>query len=278
MGKSVLITGCTPGGIGHALAREFRARGSHVIATGRTASKIHVLEEEGIDCVSLVVDDPVSVAKCHKTVKTLLRGKGLDFLINNAGRTVIRPAAETDLAEAKGIFAANVLAVIDITQMFLPELITAGGVVVNIGSVASHLPVPYMAVYNASKAALYAYSETLRLEVAPLGVKVTHIQTGNVTTNGFEGNITVLEDKSQWIAAREEFNKRQELAATSGSSPEVFAKALVSGLVSGYKKVRWVGDGAFIVRVALAIQNWFPFDILSFMLTKMYGLDKVRRP
>ncbi|GAB5587676.1 NADPH-dependent 1-acyl dihydroxyacetone phosphate reductase [Umbelopsis nana] len=84
--KSVLITG--PGGIGHALAKEFHSRGLRVFATGRTVSKIASLQELGIDCVSLVVDDPTSVAECHKEVQRLLAGRGLDFIINNAGKSM----------------------------------------------------------------------------------------------------------------------------------------------------------------------------------------------
>lgn len=76
---------CTPGGIGHALAKELRQRGLKVIATGRTLEKIAGLKELGVDCVALTVDDPKSVAACHEEVVKLLEGKGLDYLVNNAG-------------------------------------------------------------------------------------------------------------------------------------------------------------------------------------------------
>jgi len=70
------------------------------MATGRTVSKISNLEEFGIECVSLTVDNPKSVAECHEKVKQLLKGKGLDFLINNAGKSmasVISPLWRTSL-------------------------------------------------------------------------------------------------------------------------------------------------------------------------------------
>jgi 1-acylglycerone phosphate reductase len=188
-----------------------------------------------------------------------------------------RPAAETNLGEMKDIFSVNVFAVIDITQTFLPELIAAKGTIVNIGSVVGHMPIPYSAVYCGSKAALYAYSESLRLEVAPLGVKVTYIQTANVKTNIFRGR-TTLNDNSLWIEAREAFDHTQEQAATTGMEPEAYAKSLTSQLVSGHRNVRWVGEGAFMVWFMLELQKFLPFQIITPLLTKLYGLDKVERP
>lgn len=273
--RSVLITGCSPGGIGYALAKEFSSRGFQVFATGRTVTKIASLQDFGIECVSLVVDDPTSVAECHEEVRRLLAGRGLDFVINNAGKTVNRPAVETDLAEAKDIFASNVLGVIDIIQTFLPELLAAKGTIVNMGSVAGHLPLPFNAVYCASKAALYAYSESLRVELAPLGVKVTYIQTGNVKTNILRGR-THLDEHSLWAAISEVFDKRQEIAATTGDEPEVFAKSLASKLLSGYKNVRWVGESAFVVRMLIALEHWLPFQLWPFMFSQAYKMEKIK--
>jgi 1-acylglycerone phosphate reductase len=81
---SVLITGCTPGGIGNALAREFHARNLRVFATARSRSSISDLEELGIETLDLAVDDEESVKALKKEVEGLLKGKGLDYLVNNA--------------------------------------------------------------------------------------------------------------------------------------------------------------------------------------------------
>ena len=86
--KTVLITGCSPGGIGHALAKECHSRGLRVFATGRTASKISDLYQLGIECLELIVDDHESVKQCHATVIQSLAGNGLDYLVNNAGRCI----------------------------------------------------------------------------------------------------------------------------------------------------------------------------------------------
>uniref|UniRef100_A0A093UU75 NADPH-dependent 1-acyldihydroxyacetone phosphate reductase n=1 Tax=Talaromyces marneffei PM1 TaxID=1077442 RepID=A0A093UU75_TALMA len=81
--KSVLITGCTPGGIGHALCHEFHRRGLHVIATARDFSVLADLAEAGVSTVQMDVTDPISIQNCHKIVSELTNGR-LDILVNNA--------------------------------------------------------------------------------------------------------------------------------------------------------------------------------------------------
>jgi len=78
--KSVLITGCSPGGIGHALARAFHARGLRVFATARTTKQIDDLAEQGIETLPLVVDNDASILSCFKSVEELTQGRGLDYL------------------------------------------------------------------------------------------------------------------------------------------------------------------------------------------------------
>ncbi|BCR87063.1 uncharacterized protein ACHE_31050S [Aspergillus chevalieri] len=86
--RSVLITGCSPGGIGNSLAREFHRNGLRVFATARDAKTIEELEALGIDTLSLVVDDEDSVRFCYEEVERRLGEKGLDYLVNNAGRSM----------------------------------------------------------------------------------------------------------------------------------------------------------------------------------------------
>jgi NAD(P)-dependent dehydrogenase (short-subunit alcohol dehydrogenase family) len=81
---------CSPGGIGHDLALELRQRGLRVFASGRTLERISDLKEAGIECITLTVDDPKSVAACHEEMVGLLNGEGLDYLFNNAGMGLYR--------------------------------------------------------------------------------------------------------------------------------------------------------------------------------------------
>lgn len=78
--KTVLITGCSPGGIGHALALCFHSRGLRVFATARTTKQISDLADQGIETLPLIVDNDESILSCFKTVEQLTEGRGLDFL------------------------------------------------------------------------------------------------------------------------------------------------------------------------------------------------------
>ncbi|MCJ1413081.1 hypothetical protein MMC19_007183 [Ptychographa xylographoides] len=85
--KTILITGCSPGGIGNALAREFHARGLRVFATARKTETISDLSGLGMECLSLVVDEESSVQACFAEVQKRVGDSGLDYLFNNAGRS-----------------------------------------------------------------------------------------------------------------------------------------------------------------------------------------------
>ena len=87
--EDVLTTAsrCSKGGIGHALALEFHRRGLRVFPTARKAESLADLAAMGMEPMSLVVDDPKSVRECYKQIETLVGGRGLDYIFNNAGRS-----------------------------------------------------------------------------------------------------------------------------------------------------------------------------------------------
>ncbi|KAI0019665.1 putative short-chain dehydrogenase/reductase [Xylariomycetidae sp. FL0641] len=165
--KTVLITGCSEGGTGEALAREFHGHGLRVFATARTPEKMRGLGDRGVEVLALDVADAAAV---QRTVAAVARPTGgtLDLLVNNAG-----VGCQVPLPEACAPLAAP------------PRRI------VNIGSVASRVPIPWSGVYyNASKAALGLLSDTLRVELAPLGVEVLHVVTGGSPAGAPEPNDT----------------------------------------------------------------------------------------
>ncbi|KAG5302037.1 short chain dehydrogenase/reductase [Histoplasma ohiense] len=167
--KSVLITGCSPGGIGHSLAREFHRNGLRVLATARDKSSLISLKEQGIETLSLVVNKEESRKACCDEVELLLKGKGLDYLVNNAGLNYTVPVLDVNLQEAREVFETNFISVIAMCQEFAPLIIKAKGTIVQIGSVAGIIPYVFGGVYNASKAALHSLSDSLRVELAPFG-------------------------------------------------------------------------------------------------------------
>lgn len=137
--KTVLVTGCSNGGLGAAMAMAYQARGFRVFATLRNRAKGGSLEEiEGIEILELDVTSEESVRQCAKEVEKLTGGS-LDILVNNAGIATIMPLLDTSVADAKKIYDSNVWAILLMTQAFAPMLIKSKGTVCNISSVSCEL-------------------------------------------------------------------------------------------------------------------------------------------
>lgn len=106
------------------------------------------------------------------------------MLINNAGSAVHVPALDLDIEGAvKNMFDVNVFGVMRMVKACGPMLIVSEGCIVNVGSIAPIVPLAFSSAYNATKAALHAYGDALKLEMEPLGVQVTTIITGGVKSN-----------------------------------------------------------------------------------------------
>ncbi len=143
MPQSVLITGCSAGGIGHSLALAFQKRGLMVFATAR---KLLSMTELGnlpnVHLLTLDVTSETSIASAVETVQAKTGGK-LDFLVNNAGQTYYAPGLDTDITVAKEMFETNFWGVLRVTQAFAPLLVAAKGTLITIGSVLGYLHIPY---------------------------------------------------------------------------------------------------------------------------------------
>ena len=131
-----LITGCSDGSIGSALAREFLKHGVNVFATARDVGKMSSLKEiKGIKLLPLDVTSSTSIAEAVETVKVETGGK-LKYLVNNAGGGYTMPTLDADLEKVKKMYDVNVFGVVAVTQGFAPLVIAAKGAIVNISSVA----------------------------------------------------------------------------------------------------------------------------------------------
>ncbi|KAJ7607364.1 hypothetical protein FB45DRAFT_429960 [Roridomyces roridus] len=186
--KTVLITGCTPGGIGHALAKEYHTQGLRVFATARRQEVLADLASQGVETLQLDVCDDESVKTAREAVAAITGGT-LDILVNNAGQGATGvPSIDLEMDDIKRMYEVNLFGAMRMVKEFAPLLIAGGdGRIVNIGSVVGIVPLPFnSSVYNSSKAALHAYGNTLRLELAPFNVQVTTVITGGVQTKIWE--------------------------------------------------------------------------------------------
>lgn len=158
--RTVLITGCSEGGMGAALAVAFHEAGLHVYATARDHSRMTRLASLGIETIVLDIQSDASIVSCVNK----LSSRNLDILVNNAGASLSMPISDLSLDEAKKIFDVNVWSQLAVTQAFLPLLLKSKGMIVNHTSVVSTTAVPFQSAYNASKAALAMFSDSMRLE------------------------------------------------------------------------------------------------------------------
>lgn len=167
--KVALVTGAGAGGIGGALALELHSAGYFVICAVRRPSSASELLRPGIVAIELDVSSTESVSAAANKVSSLTNDK-LHVLVNNAGSATHRPALDLDVdGVVASMFDVNVLGVMRMVKAFSDLLINAKGCVVNIGSIAPIVPLVYSSAYNATKAALHAYGDALRMELKPLG-------------------------------------------------------------------------------------------------------------
>lgn len=134
--KTILLTGCSEGGIGAALARALASRGHHVFATARNTSKIpqSLTSLANVTIVSLDVTSKPSIEEATKIITAALQAhgfRGLDVLVNNSGRGYTMPLLDVDVDEAKDVYDVNVFGTLRVIQAFSDLLIQAKGRVVN---------------------------------------------------------------------------------------------------------------------------------------------------
>ena len=248
--KSVLITGCSHGGIGSSLADSFQKRGLHVFATARSLSKMaHLADLPNVTLLTLDVTSSSSIADAVKAVAAET-GATLDYLVNNAGRNYMCPTLDVDIREAKATFDVNFWGVLSCIQAFAPLLIAAKGTVVNIGSFQSILNVPYSSIYSASKAAITIFDEVLRIELAVLGVQVVTVITGSVATNiNATGSGFKLQPDSRYTEIEAAINDMAHgKDIPNQMSCQEYAEKVVGDVLGGARGKIWRGGSASVTR------------------------------
>ncbi|GMH19559.1 hypothetical protein Nepgr_021400 [Nepenthes gracilis] len=179
----VLITGCSEGGIGHALALAFAAEKCLVVATSRSLSSMSEFEHDSRFFVQEL--DMLSDESVNHVLSSILESFGnIDILVNNAGTHCVGPLAEIPLSAVEQAFNTNVYGTLRMIQAVVPHMARRKkGKIVNIGSIAALAPGPWAGAYTASKAALHSITDTLRLELKPLGIDVINVAPGAIKSN-----------------------------------------------------------------------------------------------
>ncbi|KAF2028047.1 NAD(P)-binding protein [Setomelanomma holmii] len=249
--KTCLVTGCSSGGVGAALAQAFADNGYHIFATARTPSKVpeSLRETSNVTVLALDVTSSESIAAAAKIVHSKTGGR-LDVLINNAGHGLNMPAMDTSINEARKLFDANFFGVLEVIQAFQHMLIKAKGCIVNNSSLGGYQPFPFITLYQASKAALTIAGEGWRLELAPLGVRVITLVTGGIATKFVDNTQPVNLPEDSYYASIKDVIEHQPEHIPFGMKPEVFASDILRRVERGNTGKAWVGGGSVIARIA----------------------------
>ncbi|ATZ10935.1 SDR family oxidoreductase [Erwinia amylovora] len=204
MQKSIVITGCSSG-IGLVAANDLLRRGYHVIAACRKPQDVERMNQLGFSGVLLDLDDAASVAHAADEIIALCEGC-LFGLFNNGGFGLYGPLQSISRQQLEQQFATNLFGSHQLTILLLPALLASGnGRIINTSSVMGLISTPKRGAYAASKFALEAWSDALRMELHGSGVRVSLIEPGPISTR-FSNNVQQSQQdkpvKNPGIAAR----------------------------------------------------------------------------
>ncbi len=267
-GGVTLITGATSG-IGRAIALELAARGCHVYGTGRRAMADEPRKGEGF--VRYIAMDVTDEASVKAALESVLSAEGrLDVLINCAGNGIAGAVEETGSAEVQGQFDVNFFGAARVARLALPVFrAQQSGVLINVSSVGADFALPFQSCYSASKAALNAWTDALRMEVRPFGVQVAYVCPGDTKT-GFTG-ARAYSDGTKTSAYKSALGKaiyamkRDEL---NGGEPEAIAKA-VARLLNRGRLPHKVTTG-FGYKCIMLAKRLLPYALVEALLRFLY--------
>ena len=230
-----LVTGASSG-IGKATAERLVAAGYKVYGTSRRGV------QQGKQSFEMLPLDVTSDESVAAAVKELLRLEGrIDLLVNNAGFGVAPGGAEeSSIAQARAIFETNFFGLIRMTRAVVPHMRQQGrGRIINISSVLGFLPMPYGALYAATKHAVEAYSESLDHELRTRGIRVSLIQPA-YTKTGFDTNMLEPDAKlDEYREIRTALNQLFPSLIAKGDEPGVVADAVLKAATADRPKLRY---------------------------------------
>lgn len=238
--KSIaLVTGASSG-IGQATAERLASAGYKVYGTSRRGA------QAGQRSFAMLRLDVTNDESVDAAVKEVVRLEGrIDLLVNNAGfSTAPAGAEESSIEQARSIFDTNFFGIVRMTRAVVPHMRYQGsGRIINIGSVFGFLPMPYMALYAATKHAVEGYSESLDHELRTMGIRVSVIEPANTKTQ-FDANLLEPDAKlDAYRAARGAVGKRLTELIADADEPGVVADAVLKAAIAAHPKLRYAAGG-----------------------------------
>lgn len=281
--KSVVITGASTG-IGAACALHLDRLEWKVFAGVRRQGDAEALQAQGsarLTPIALDVTDTVSISTAASAVAGAVGAAGLTGLVNNAGIAVPGPIECLPLPELRRQLEINVVGQVAVTQAFLPLIRAGHGRIVNMGSIAGRMATPFNGAYAASKFALEALTDALRVELAPWGISVSIIEPGAIATPIWEKSAKAAEavlgavppeTMALYADAMDALRKTVARVTKNAVAPVAVARAVEHALAAAKPRTRYVVGGEAKIRAAVAL--FVPDRVRDNLVTKAMRLPK----
>lgn len=275
---NILVTGATAG-IGRHAALELAKRGHHVFAAGRRKDALAALKKEAgklrLDTIVLDVNDAESIASAKSEIESKTDGHGIDALVNNAGWGLVGPLEEISDAELREQFETNVFGLMSVTRAFVPKMRERGfGRVVNLSSIGGRVTFPMMGAYHATKYAVEALSNALRMELAAFGVSVSLIEPGAIRTEFSDVAMKAVSryENGTYGAIVKKADEMNDRFMATAVGPEHTSKAIVKAIESKRPSARYVAPRR--ASIVFALFALIPTRWMDGLLRSVMRLDR----
>lgn len=272
--KILFVTGVSSG-IGQATAKHFLDRGDLVVGTCRNLNAVSELQQKYpekfipclIDLADLsAIDKLPSFLKSHQI-------PDIDILVNNAGVALAAPFEFQNFSEVQNIIQVNVLSLMKVTQVLIPNLKVRRGRIINISSISGVNGAPFLAIYCASKHAVEGFSEALRREMMLYGIKVVVVGPGSIKTPIWDKGFQVVKDlykKTPYAQSFQNFVDYALKASQNGLPAEDVVADIVHAVDAVNPCLRYTP-------IPQKMQNWYipkliPVRVLDRLIAKLMGL------
>jgi short-subunit dehydrogenase len=266
--KKIFLTGASSG-IGKAIAKAATEKGHEVWGTSRDISRIPSLRR--LHCVQLDLSNPDSIDGAFNTA--LAEAGNFDVLINNAGSGHFGPAENLSEKEIASQFQILVFGHMQLMRLALRMMQARGeGLIINVTSLASRLPVPFMAAYNAAKAAMASFTMTIQLELPDSRVNIVDLQPGDICTDFNDAVIkSKLPDQRYQAKVAKTWNK-VERNMKNAPRPDLVARRVCKLIDQTSPPPRMAIGDTFQTKIAPLIFRFLPQRVRIWGLKKYYGL------
>ena len=275
---NILITGATSG-IGLDAAKAFASKGHRVFAAGRNLSALTEVVE--IEPIALDVTSRESIEAAFAHVMERTGGHGVDVLVNNAGYATAGPVVEMDESSLRAQFETNVFGLVAVTKRFVAPMMERGkGRIVNVGSVSGRIPAPMLGAYHATKYALEALNDAMRMELAAFGVDVALVEPGTIKTSFARRTVSeaaavrAASAMSRYAPVYANIDSLEDRFARVAAPTKHTTRALLHAALARRPCTRYVAPWRFWAIIALFAL--VPTRVLDVITRSAFGLTRAK--